>query len=166
MTTRVIQAFPINANEINDLDTAIAALTDHVPAQTVGGANYKLLVSDIIGLVPKPYDVAAKTNGTLSANQIVMLFAPVRDMNIAAGFSGSRAISTVAATSSATFTIYKNLILIGTMTFAIGATTATFSVATSTTLTTSDYLEIIAPTTPDLTLANISITIKGTQIQV
>lgn len=73
--------------------------------------------------------------------------------------TGSYALATVAAAASTVFTLYKNGASIGTVNFAASATSGTFSFLTSTSFVPGDYLDMIAPATPDGTLANIGITL-------
>ena len=86
---------------------------------------------------------------------------PLYDIVIAAGGGLSRCIALVAATATATFTLQKNGVTFGTMSFAAGAYVATFSIAAQTTILTSDYLTVIAPSPPDATLADIGYGLGG-----
>lgn len=70
-----------------------------------------------------------------------------------------KAKASVAATASTVFVIKKNGTQIGTFTFAIGGTTASFSITTSA-VAVDDLITVHAPTTADPTLANISFLIR------
>jgi hypothetical protein len=48
------------------------------------------------------------------------------------------------------------------MDFAAGATSATFTMGTPTSFTGGDVLTVIAPASPDVTLANLAWTLTGT----
>jgi hypothetical protein len=67
-----------------------------------------------------------------------------------------------AAMGTAIFRIKKNGADIGTMVFAASATAATFSMSSATVFNAGDLLTIVAPATPDATLANLAWTIMGT----
>jgi hypothetical protein len=68
-----------------------------------------------------------------------------------------------AATAQTDFDILKNDISFGTIRFAISGTVATFVSVTAQTFVQGDRLEITAPGTPDVTLADIYFTIAGTR---
>ena len=83
-------------------------------------------------------------------------------MNFPAGLAGSYGSAATAATSTAAFSIQHNGTAIGTMTFAAGATTASFTMTSATSFAAGDVLTIAAPATPDATLANLAWTLSGT----
>lgn len=64
------------------------------------------------------------------------------------------------ATANATFRVYRNETLIGTVTFIAGNTEAVVSFSNNS-LNSRDILHIYGPSDQDLTLANLSITLKG-----
>jgi hypothetical protein len=66
-----------------------------------------------------------------------------------------------AATASTVYTITKNGSSFATVTYAIAATTGTFTQASDSTFATSDIFEIDGPVTADATLAGVSITFVG-----
>jgi hypothetical protein len=64
-----------------------------------------------------------------------------------------------AATASTVFTLSVDGTTVGTVTFGVGATTGTFSITAPNFA--AGVLKLVAPATPDATLANISITLSG-----
>lgn len=74
----------------------------------------------------------------------------------------SKAVAQTAATGQAIFTIKQDTTQIGTITFSGGAD-GIFSFAATVTLSIGDVLRIEAPASADASLADISITIKGTR---
>lgn len=113
------------------------------------------------------YDVHAYVDGTPGASEVMARFPFVRSVRFADDFAGSQAKAGTAAGDSAgaEFLIKKNGTEFGQMTFANGATTATF--ATDSGLedfAAGDYLEVVAPATPDSTLAGVSFILKGFKI--
>ena len=68
-----------------------------------------------------------------------------------------------AATATATYSIRKNGTTVGTMVFAPGATTATFTMGSATTYVAGDILTVVAPSSPDATLANLAWTFVGSR---
>jgi len=79
------------------------------------------------------------------------------------GLTGSQGTAGLAATATTTYSIRKNGSNAGTMVFAAGATTATFTMASATTFMAGDVLTIVAPVSPDATLANLAWTLVGSQ---
>ena len=65
------------------------------------------------------------------------------------------------ATAAAPFTIAKNGSAIGTMVFAAGATSASFTMGAATLFAAGDVLTIAAPAPADATLANLAWTLAG-----
>lgn len=84
-------------------------------------------------------------------------------LTLSANLPGSYADATVAAAASAAFTITKAGTSIGSVTFAAGATTGTFSFASSVLCVPGDYLTIVAPSTQDSALANVGITLLASR---
>lgn len=77
-------------------------------------------------------------------------------------FAGSYATADVAATAQTVCIVKKDAAQVGTVTFAAGATVGTFVAAGGVTLPLGTRLTIVAPTTPDATLAGVGFTLAGT----
>jgi hypothetical protein len=146
----------------------LSDLSDVVGALAASGGQ--LLGFDATSHTWGPVDSVADINffaeGVPSASKKVFRKVFARDARLFSDFTQSQASAGVAATAAATFNVYKNATLVGTIHFAIGATTATFSTdtgsgSTSVTLGPSDVLLIQAPSSADATLADISVTLKG-----
>lgn len=133
-----------------------ASTTATLPIGTVG----KVLTST--GTVPAwsapIYDLALSINGKPTNSATVLAFTAVRAFTLPSSYTGSVAKSNISATASTVFTVNKNGTSIGSITFAAAATTGTFSGAGGT-FAVSDLLTIVAPASPDSTLANIGITL-------
>jgi hypothetical protein len=80
---------------------------------------------------------------------------------VPAGLSGSQGAAAIAASAVTTFKIQKNSTNVGTMVFAASATAATFTMSAATTFDAGDVLTMVAPATPDATLADLAWTITG-----
>lgn len=106
-------------------------------------------------------DLATWIIGEPTASQIVFRFIAVRALHFPASLTGSQAKAGVAATGSTVFDIQKNGSSVGSITFSASGTTGAFSAASAISLAAGDVLSIVAPGTPDATLADISITLKG-----
>lgn len=111
----------------------------------------------------QPFDLTAFYPGVPSASAIVTRVPVARAVTFPSGLTGSIAKSRVAATAQKIFDVQKNGVSVGSITFAAGATTATFTVASAITLAAGDLLSIIAPSTADTTLADVGIVLAGTR---
>ena len=76
---------------------------------------------------------------------------------------GATTGATTGATSSTTFDIKKNGSNVGTADWAGAAQVATFTMGSETIFDAGDVLSVHAPSTPDATLADIALALKGTR---
>jgi hypothetical protein len=136
-------------------DTAVVYCdgTD-VIAISIGNAG-----GDYIG----PYDVGVYFPGQPGAGATLLQLVAPRAFTLPAGLTGSQGYAATAPTAQADLDIRKNGASIGTITFAAPASTATFAFAGEVDFAAGDRLTIIAPGTQDASLADISITLKGTR---
>jgi hypothetical protein len=114
------------------------------------------------GAVQGPAYVAGSWPGSPAASQIIERYIFATAVTFPAGLTGTYGASGIAATALAGFTIAKNGTAIGTMSFAAGATSASFTMAAATAFGPGDVLTIAAPATQDATLANLAWTLSGT----
>jgi hypothetical protein len=105
--------------------------------------------------------VSGSFSGRPTANLVLQSYVFAGSVTVPVGFSGSRGTAAAAATTSTTFNIQKNGTNVGTMIFASSATAATFTMTSATVFNAGDVLTLIAPATPDATLANLAWTIMG-----
>src|SRR5579862_5256794 len=115
------------------------------------------------GAVEAPAFVSGAWAGSPAASQIVERYIFAAPVSFPAGLGGSYGTAGSAATAAASFAIAKNGAAVGTMAFAAGAASATFTMATATPFAAGDVLTIVAPATPDATLANLAWTLSGSQ---
>lgn len=126
--------------------------------QTQGDARY------LQSIGTQPFDIHAFYPGVPSASAKVLRTPVARAVTFPDDFAGSYGIASVAATASTAFDIAKNGASVGTMTFAAGATTATFVTSgTTVVLAAGDRISIAAPASPDATLADVGIALAGTR---
>lgn len=111
----------------------------------------------------QPFDLTAYYPGVPSASVRVTRVPLARAVSFPANFAGSVGIASVAATASTAFDVRKNGTSVGTITFAAGATTATFTTSGAVTYAAGDYLSIVAPATPDATLADPGVVLAGSR---
>ena len=142
-----LPGFNIFGQALQDL----AGLTPTTYALTGGGA------------VEAPAFVSGAWAGSPAASQIVERYIFAAPVSFPAGLGGSYGTAGSAATAGASFAIAKNNAAVGTMAFAAGAASATFTMATATPFAAGDVLTIVAPATPDATLANLAWTLSGSQ---
>lgn len=112
---------------------------------------------------PPPYDVGAMVAGVPDADAVCLRYAFPREVTFAAGLAPSQGVADIAATGDADFDIQQNGVSVGTMTFAAASATATFDMDDETVFEAGDVLTVIAPGTPDATLADISFVLAGTR---
>jgi Putative phage tail protein len=105
--------------------------------------------------------VSGSYAGSPTANQVVQRYVFAGTVRFPVGLSGSQGTAGVAATASTTYEIRKNGTNVGTMVFAASATTANFAMPLATTFMSGDVLTVVAPSTPDTTLANLAWTLVG-----
>lgn len=107
------------------------------------------------------YDIALyDTDRPATGEQITKWVAPTA-VTFRAHLSESKGKSDIAAAAAAVFSLRKNGVEFATMTFALGATIATFVCAADTAFAANDVLTIIAPNPRDATLAGVAATIVG-----
>jgi hypothetical protein len=114
------------------------------------------------GAIAGPAYVSGSFSGSPAASQTIERYIFATPVTFPAGFAGSYGSAATAATSTAAFSIQQNGAAIGTMTFAAGAATASFTMTSATGFAAGDVLTIAAPATPDATLANLAWTLSGT----
>lgn len=114
------------------------------------------------GSAPPAYYVSGSFSGAPTAGEPIFRYIFSGTVNFPAGLSGSAGTAGTAATASATFQIEKNGTGVGTMIFAAGATTASFTMASATGFASGEVLKILAPSPADATLAGLAWTLVGT----
>lgn len=112
-----------------------------------------------------PFDVTAFYPGVPTSSAKVTRVPVARAVSFLGNFAGSYGVASVAATGSTAFDVRKNGSSVGTITFAAGATTATFASTSgaAVTLAAGDYIGIVAPASADATLADIGFVLAGTR---
>lgn len=99
--------------------------------------------------------------GLLPSSATLMQFVSPDPWTLPAACAGSQGSAGTAATGSVTINIQKNGTNQGTVNFAAAATTATFTLASAVSFVAGDRLTLVAPASPDTTLKDLSITLKG-----
>ncbi len=119
-------------------------------------------IRDLIASLASVYDREGHYRGTPEGDEIIWYGVNARRISYPLNFSGSVAKCIVAPTAETVFKLYRNEVEVGTITFAEGVRTATFSSIGVFTLAAGDVFSIQAPTTPDATIEHIIWSLKGT----
>jgi hypothetical protein len=110
-----------------------------------------------------PCDPAMFLPGTRGSGALMAQIVFPRTATFPAAFAGSQAYAQVPATASTTLDVQHNEVNIGSITFGAGSGTASFSLAADTTFAPGDRLAIVNQDPADATLADLSITLKGSR---
>ena len=132
------------------------------PTGSSGTAALRALVTADLPAQAQAYDLAGYFQGKPANGSYIFYVPVVRAFTLPASLTGSYGVSRVAALASTTYTIYKNGGSVGTMVFAISATTATFTMASQTSFAAGDILSVVTPGTADANQTDIGFTLKGT----
>lgn len=159
----------VNVVAISAGVSTLANLSDVVGASDASAGQ--LMAYDASGETWGPIDnfcdFSVFKPGQPSAAEPLFRQKMTRSVRLLSDFSGSQGDVTVPATAgAAAFQVFKNATIVGTISFATGSATPTFSTDTgsgssSITLAPGDILTIEAPASADPDLADIAITLKG-----
>jgi hypothetical protein len=151
--------------------------TSQAPYKLEGAAAQSFLAAvDALftGPITKPqFDVASSLNGTLTPGFVLLTFPFTTTVTFPANLPNSQGVVGIAPSSNAVFTIAKNGIPFGTMTFPAGELRAVFASAADVIFTqtpqisgppVADVLTLIAPNPADGTLADIGFALSGTVV--
>jgi hypothetical protein len=125
--------------------------------------NGAAIVAWDIGGGGAPYDVGVYFPGQPEAGATLLQFVASRAFTLPADLTDSQGYAGAAPTAQADLDLQKNGASIGTISFAAAASTATFTFASEVAFAAGDRLTVLAPGSQDASLADISITFKGTR---
>jgi len=108
-------------------------------------------------------DITVNLFGKLNANQKVLKQIVVRSFTLPAGLTHSNFLADVAATATYTMTLYKNGASIGTLVWAASGTAPAVTFASAVTFAEDDIFTIVGQSTPDSSLADLSLNFYGTR---
>ena len=117
-----------------------------------------------------PFDLSFFTSGKPAAAAIMLMYTFDRTVTFVSGLTGSTGSSNVTATSTWVGDIQKSVggpasfSNVGTIDFAAAAQIATFTMASETVYNSGDVMRVLAESPQDGTLADISVTLKGTRL--
>ncbi|QIV65772.1 putative tail fiber protein [Mesorhizobium phage Cp1R7A-A1] len=105
-------------------------------------------------------ELSVFASGVLDTSEVIFSHVATKAFTLPSGLTGSRVVASVASTGTAVLKIKKNGADVGTITFTASAT-GVLAMATATAFAPGDILTIVAPSSPDATLANISASLVG-----
>jgi hypothetical protein len=168
----VIEATDNNTSSGTSLIANNGATTGNIKLLRIVAGNNVSLGTDANGNLTinsaqaQFYDVQAGASGTLTSNQILGQTPAVRTITLPANFAGSVGYAGVAATATAAISVSVwtsgTTTNVGTISFAAGSNTATFTTSGAVTVNPGSVIIFTAPATADATLGNVSITLLGT----
>lgn len=161
VTTVVMDpSYPVLTLGIGVLELALIAFDNSLAASsTTNATNITSVQGQVTSLKLK--QIFGTHLGLTTASQIILRYLTTRAFTIPSGVTNARGLATTAATALTTFNLAKNGVNFGTMEFAIGGTIPTWVAATAASFVAGDLLTIVAPSTPDVTLATITMNIPG-----
>jgi len=98
------------------------------------------------------------------ASEVIAQFVVNRQVTLPTSLVGSEAYAGITATITSDLDIQINGVSVGTLTFTSGVNAGSFTFSPGQVMAPGDVLTIIANASPDITLGDISVTIKGTII--
>lgn len=131
------------------------------PAETdIDGFVYSLILAP----ATQPNDLHVFVGGVFSNDQLVLRYIATRRWQLPINLGGSQFLAGVTATADADIILYKNAGVIGTVTFAMGATDADIDFVAAITFEIGDIFKIVADHVADTTLADVSFDILATRL--
>lgn len=149
---------------------AIPLKTPSGAAISLGSGERKLLYCDGSDLTiaaeagAAPYDIGGSFSGKPAASAVMLRFPLPRTVRFLSGMGLSKAVAATAATSAVSFSLRKNGTEFATMSFAASSVNATFACAATTDFAAGDILTLVAPASPDDTLADIGFALAGLRV--
>jgi hypothetical protein len=151
--------------------TANATANPGVTTFNTRNGAVTLTAADInaaLGYVPlspaaKYYDISGGAPGAITTSELIAQNVSGRTVTFPANFAGSNGYAATAPTASCTFTVAVSGVTVGTMVFAAGSHTSTFTTVSGSgfTIVPGNVMTITAPATADATLATVSCVLLG-----
>lgn len=106
-------------------------------------------------------EIHGSQTGLTTSNLVVGRWVAGNPIVLPAGLLGSMGVAGVAATGSTSYSLNRNGVQFGTMTFSAASASASFSAASDTVISPGDIITVVAPTSPDSTLADLTWSLVG-----
>lgn len=154
---KISELVPLGGLQV-DPETDVVAIVDVSNEETK-----KISISALrTSLLSDIYDIAVFLPGFPPPDRLLAGIMIPRTVTFPANFGDSRAMAEGPAAASTVLKIKRSGIEVGTLTFGIGQTGGSFS-GSAVTFAPGTRLEIHGPAALDMTLRDISITLKGTR---
>ena len=111
-----------------------------------------------------PADISGYKAGQPAADEVIVRVPVARRTRLKIDLAGSHASAEAAATAQTDFDIRVDGVSSAAMRFAAASTSGTFIAASETVLEPGQVLSVVAPSTPDATLAGIGFTLAGSLV--
>jgi hypothetical protein len=160
-TTAFVAAAVTSGAGVTTFNTRSGAIT--LTSSDVTNALTYAPVSPATLAASKYYDMSGGAAGAITSSQLLAQIVTGRTVTFPNNFANSQGYAAIAPTASATFTIAVNGTTFGTMVFAAGSKTSTFTTVSGTgfTLSPGQVITITAPATADATLSTVSCALLG-----
>ena len=157
--------FTLAADVTTNAGDVIQIVGPAIPDQTLANINFALTGSALVG--SGLFDVITFYPNVPSASAICMQAITPQPVTFPLGLTTSYAVASIPATAPTTFTINwvsgTTVTAVGTAVFAEGGTLATFTFTSAVVTAAGDIIQIVGPSTPDATLANVSFALVGSR---
>lgn len=125
-------------------------------------ANYNGAI-DSFNTVSSTYDLAGGVLGRPDGNAAIIRFPVVRAFTLPAGLALSRAVAGAVANAISVFSLQKNAVQFGTITFAALSGVGVLASAADTVFSVTDILTVLAPNPQDLLLGDVGVVLAGSR---
>lgn len=155
---------PVDADYVGLMDSAASNVL-----KKLSWANIKATLAayfdTLYAPLSQPFDMSAFYPGVPGGSALVLRVPVARSITFPANFAGSKFAASANATATTVFDVKKNGSSIGSISIAAGGTTATFTTSggSSQSFVAGDVLSIVAPASPDATLADPGFVLTGTR---
>jgi hypothetical protein len=142
------------------------ALNSDFPASYAGAGGFMLRVNagaTAVEFEAIPFLVSMFIPGTFGNGALIAQLVFDRNVSFPNHLTGSQGYAQINATSATVLDLHKNGSPVGTITFTNAGATATFALAGGATFAAGDRLAIYNENPADATLADLSITLRGTR---
>ncbi len=157
--------FTLAADVTTNAGDVIQIVGPAIPDQTLANINFALTGSALVG--SGLFDVITFYPNTPVQSAICMQAITPQPVTFPIGLTNSYAVASTPATATATFTINwvsgSTVTAVGTAVFGAGGTSAVFTFTSAVVTAAGDIIQIVGPTTPDATLANVSFALVGSR---
>jgi len=142
--------------------TAAATLTGTETLEVVqGGNSRKATAQAIADLKVRPVAIGTFSEIWPTASQILLDWLFTESVTFADEWLGSRGSVGTNPTATFTMTVQKNGSSVGTVSVSTGGVVTFVTTGTTVSFAAGDLLTLVAPATPDVTIARLRVTMKG-----